>query len=285
GKARGELAEGGFDAFAKMLQQELLRRRVRPFAGGLPRQHAAVRQIHGHGPQAGDVPAGVDVKLHGHAGAGGDDLHLDTVKPLPLAGRTPPVGRAGQQFTTRNACVVAHGHGKGVYDVAGLGMQLFQHLAAGGEQGQQGVGKRVQAARKAALVQPLLAPVLLHVVAPQREVAPEEAGGHQRRGQHLRVGEAPARVGRHRTHGAGQGEQIVEEAVHCNVGGHVQAQVLAVGERVGVKAEVGERHEGIGQLVGLSKIGDAVAQAVVGGIGLGGRLLEVTDNLLGREAR
>nr|GFC97989.1 hypothetical protein [Tanacetum cinerariifolium] len=175
GKARGELAEGGFDAFAKMLQQELLRRRVRPLAGGLPRrdllpagglgkhvfqgvvrvgvvrvEHAAVRQIHGHGPQAGDVglPAGVDVKLHGHAGAGGDDLHLDT-------------------FTARNACVVAHGHGKGVDDVAGLGVQRFQHLAAGGEQGQQGVGERVQAARKAALVQPLLAPVLLHVVAPQ----------------------------------------------------------------------------------------------------------------------
>ena len=62
---------------------------------------------------------------------------------------------------------MAHGHGKGVDDVAGLGMQLFWGVAKGGKQGGQRVGQRVQTAVKAAFVELGLAPVLLWVALAQ----------------------------------------------------------------------------------------------------------------------
>ena len=58
---------------------------------------------------------------------------------------------------------MAHGHGKGVDDVAGLGMQLFWGVAKGGKQG----GQRVQTAAEAAFVELGLAPVLLWVALAQ----------------------------------------------------------------------------------------------------------------------
>lgn len=62
---------------------------------------------------------------------------------------------------------LAHGHGKQIDDVAGLGVQFLEHLAAGGEQAEQGIGRRVQLPAKDALVQLVLAPVLFHVVLAQ----------------------------------------------------------------------------------------------------------------------
>lgn len=126
GKTGSQLTEGGFDSFAKMLEQKLLSRRMRPLAALLPRrdllaasglgedvfqrlvgvgvvgvEDAACGQIHGHRPQARAV--GVDIKLDRHPLAGGNDLHLEAIKPLPLAGRAAPVGLARQKLTARNA--------------------------------------------------------------------------------------------------------------------------------------------------------------------------------------
>ena len=97
---------------------------------------------------------------------------------------------------------MAHGHGKGIDDVAGLGVPLFQGLAEGGKQGGQRVGQRVQAAAEAAFVALGLAPVRLQVALAQHQVAAEVAGRHQGRGQHLRVVQPAAGVGLAGRHGA-----------------------------------------------------------------------------------
>ena len=112
GKAGGELAESRFDGFAKVPKQEIFVRRVRlgavalsggllPIAGcfgeqvfpgvvrvtGVGVEHAALGQVRGQVPQAGNVGfrAGMDVKVHGDAGGGGHDLRLKAVKPQALA--------------------------------------------------------------------------------------------------------------------------------------------------------------------------------------------------------
>lgn len=125
GKASGELTEIRFNAFAKILNQKALGRRMWPFAAGLAGgellpagglgihvfqgvigvgvvgvKQAAVGQIHGHRAQASDV--GVDVKPDRHAVASGDDLHFEAVEPLPLAGQTVPVGLAYEQLAARD---------------------------------------------------------------------------------------------------------------------------------------------------------------------------------------
>ena len=111
---------------------------------------------------------------------------------------------------------MAHGHGKRVDDVTGLGVPVFEQGAEGGEQARQRVGQRVQLPVEAALIQAFLAPVLLHVALSQRQVAAKIAGREQGRGQHLRVRQVPAWVDRPGPNGAGLGEQIIEEAVHCD---------------------------------------------------------------------
>ena len=146
--------------------------------------------------------AGVDVVLGGDAVGSGDDLRLEAVEPAALAGAASVISAVWQQLTARDARVVAHGHGKGVDDVAGLGVQLFQGVAKGGKQGGQRVGQRVQAAAEAAFVELGLTLVLLQVALAQHRVAAEVAGRYQGRRQHLRVVEATARVrlaGRHWT--------------------------------------------------------------------------------------
>ena len=101
---------------------------------------------------------------------------------------------------------MAHNHGKGVNDVAGLGVQLFQRVAKGSKQGGQCVGQRVQAAAEAAFVELGLAPVLLQVALVQHQIAAEVAGRDQGRRQHLRVVEATAYVRLAGRYGADMGQ-------------------------------------------------------------------------------
>ena len=87
---------------------------------------------------------------------------------------------------------MAHGYRKRVQHVAGFRVQVFKQVAHRGEGHQQRVGERMQAPGEAALVQPVLPPVLLHVVLGHDQVAAEKAGGHQGRRQHLCIGQTPA---------------------------------------------------------------------------------------------
>jgi hypothetical protein len=68
---------------------------------------------------------------------------------------------------------VAHGYRKRVQHVAGFRVQVFKPVAHCGEERQQRVGERMQAPGEAALVQPVLPPVLLHVVLGHDQVAAE----------------------------------------------------------------------------------------------------------------
>ena len=229
GKAGCQLAKTGFGGFAKVLDQKVFVRRMGSGAvllagrllavtggrfeevfphvvrvAGIGVQHAAFGQVRGHCPPAGLVgfAAGVGIKVDWRAGSGGHDLHLEAVELAPLARAAAVIRLARQQFTARDARVVAHGDRKRVNDVAGLGAQGREQLPKRGKQARQRISQGVQLAIEPALIQVFLAPLLRHVALAQHQVATNVAGRDQGRGQHLRVVEATARVrlaGRHGT--------------------------------------------------------------------------------------
>ena len=59
---------------------------------------------------------------------------------------------------------MTHGHWKRIEYIPGLAVQVLEHVAQGGKQGQQRISERVQTAREPALIQLVLPPMLLHVV-------------------------------------------------------------------------------------------------------------------------
>jgi hypothetical protein len=96
-----------------------------------------------------------------------------------------------QQPTARDADVVADGDGKRINDVAGLRVEVLQVLAQRQKQGFKRFMQAVQLAREPALIQCFHAPMLVHIAAASRQVAPEKTRRQQGRGQDFRVGQVP----------------------------------------------------------------------------------------------
>lgn len=82
----------------------------------------------------------MDVVFYRHTVGGSDDLEPEAVEPASLAGAFAVVRLVLQEFTARNTHIMAHGYKERIDDVVGLGVQLFQGLSEGGEQGGQCVG-------------------------------------------------------------------------------------------------------------------------------------------------
>ena len=83
------------------------------------------------------------MNLDGHTVAGGYKLHFEAIEPTALAGATSMIDLTRKQPTVRDARILAHGHGKRIHDVVGVGVQVFEHLPEGGKEHVQRIGERV----------------------------------------------------------------------------------------------------------------------------------------------
>jgi hypothetical protein len=87
---------------------------------------AAFGQVRVHLVPPSQVGFAAGVKVLGHAVAGGQHLH--PVEPAVFADATVGIGLARQPLAAPEARVVAHGHGKRVQDVAGLGAAVLEQV-------------------------------------------------------------------------------------------------------------------------------------------------------------
>ena len=101
-------------------------------------------------------------------------------------------GRARQEPAAPDARMGAHGHGKRVGHVAPLAVLVFEQLAEGGQQLVRHLAEWGQPARETALVQGPRAPGARPIAPGGGQIAAQEAGPCQGRGQPLGSGEGLA---------------------------------------------------------------------------------------------